>query len=431
MADSVRSNSLSSYLVAEPAAATGHDDAVDHILDAVRQHLGMEIAFASRIADGRRHFTHIRADFPVPAAPGDSEPLEDTFCQRILEGRLPELIHHAPDHEAAHEVALTAALPIGSHLNVPLRLSDGKLYGTFCCLSRHSDRSLTERDLNTLRAFADLAAVQIETELKNSRAHAAAVERITGAIAHGQPAIVLQPIHRLDSNAPVGVEALARFRDSGHRSPSAWFNEAAGVGLAVDLELAAVNAALQSLPYVPEPAYLAVNLSPAVAISGPLEALVDAAPADRLVLEITEHAEVEDYTALKRALDPLRGKVRIAIDDVGAGYSGLRHILVLEPDILKLDMSLTRDVDRDSARRALIHAMVEFARDIGCTIVAEGVESDGERAALRHLGVDYAQGWHYSRPLPPVAAQQYLLGVQTQSDSRKTIAPARRRSAAT
>jgi EAL domain-containing protein (putative c-di-GMP-specific phosphodiesterase class I) len=107
-----------------------------------------------------------------------------------------------------------------------------------------------------------------------------------------------------------------------------------------------------------------VNASPELIISGRLEPLVAAAPTGRVVVEITEHERVADYVALRSALAPLKDYVRIAIDDVGAGYSGLRHILDLGPDILKLDMSLTRDVDRDPARRALIRAMVDFADGI-------------------------------------------------------------------
>jgi EAL domain-containing protein (putative c-di-GMP-specific phosphodiesterase class I) len=125
---------------------------------------------------------------------------------------------------------------------------------------------------------------------------------------------------------------------------------------------------------------------------------------------VTEHSEVEDYGVLRRALAPLRGHVRIAVDDVGAGYAGLRHILDLQPDVLKLDIGLTRDIDRDPARRALAAAMVRFAADIDASIVAEGIERDGERRALADLGVGHGQGWLFSRALPPVAASQRLLG---------------------
>jgi EAL domain-containing protein (putative c-di-GMP-specific phosphodiesterase class I) len=302
---------------------------------------------------------------------------------------------------------ITAALPVGCHISVPLRFKDGSLYGSFCALSRQADYSLTHRDLATVRAFADLAIDQIEIQRDLDGRRDAALRRIEDAIGSGQPAMVLQPIHDLTTGQPRGVEALARFR--GDRVPSDWFAQAAELGIGKDLELAAVRAALATLPFVPEPLYLGFNASPQLVLSGALEPLIDAAPPHRLVVEVTEHAEVEDYRLLRAALAPFRDHIRVAVDDVGAGYSGLKHILDLSPDTLKLDMSLTRDVDTDAARRALIGAMVDFAAGIGCNMVAEGVETAAERDVLKSLGVGAAQGWLYSKALPPGEARRYLL----------------------
>ncbi len=383
---------------------------IDAILEAVRHHLGMEIAFASRFVGDRRQFTHISADIPLPAAPGDSEPVEETFCHHILEGRLPALIHNAADLPFAQTIPIAAALPVGAHVNVPLRLKDGSIYGTFCCLSRTPDYTLTERDLSTLRAFADLACEQIEREKLADNRRAILTERIERAIAAGQPAIHLQPIHRLDTGASAGAEALARFADAGIRPPNAWFADAFEVGLGVDLELAAVANALSAAAHVPADHYVSINISPETALSGRLAPMLAAAGRSNLVLEVTEHARVDDYDALRAALASLRPHARIAIDDVGAGYSTLRHIIALEPDMLKLDMSLTRDVDRDPARRALAGAMVSFASRIGATIVAEGIERAEERQALAELGIAHGQGYLFSRPMPLAAALPHLLG---------------------
>ncbi len=402
-------NPIRDFLVVDADAAADHDAQVDAILDAVRAHLGMEIAFAARFEGDQRRFTHIRTELPVPHKPGDCEPVEQSYCHHVLAGRLPALIHDAMAIPFAHELAITKALPVGCHISVPLRLRDGSLYGSFCCLSRDADHSLTERDLNTVKAFADLASDQIELAMGKRRAREAAVARIDAAIAAGQPSIVYQPIHRLSDGGAAGVEALARFPDCDQRPPSDWFNEAAALGIGLELELAAVRAALLGLAYLPGDIYCAINVAPETVLSGALIAILADAPAGRIVLEVTEHAAVESYASLREALAPLRSRIRVAVDDVGAGYAGLKHILDLEPDILKLDMSLTRDVHVDPARRALIAAMVDFAGDIGCRIVAEGVECAQEAKVLANLGVDYAQGWHYSRPMPPVAVQQYLL----------------------
>jgi EAL domain-containing protein (putative c-di-GMP-specific phosphodiesterase class I) len=399
---------FSQYLHASDAA--GDASAIDRILAAVRSHLGMEIAFASRIAGGMREFTHISADIPLPVAPGVAEPFEDTLCQRVLQGTLPELMHDARNYPEALEVGITLGLPVASHLNVPLRLSDGRLYGTFCCVSREPDHSLNARDLDTLRAFAELATHLIERDLAADEARDAVRSRIAAVLGGEGLSIVHQPIHELASGRAVGVECLARFPDAGQRGPDCWFAEAAANGLGVELELLAVRKALATLPYVPEDCYLGINVSPETVISGAVLAEVTGCRRDRLVIEVTEHEAVSDYAALRAALAPLRQHGRIAIDDVGAGYAGLRHIVDLEPDILKLDMSLTRDIAADPARRALAQAMVSFAREIGCSIVAEGVETEAERAALAALGVTLAQGYYFSRPMPVVAAQQMLLG---------------------
>ena len=405
------SDPLHRYLHAD--AALSGDDAltpIDRILDAVRGHLGMEIAFASKIHDGLREFTHLRADCPVPVAPGVAEPLEQTLCHAVLEGRLPALMHDAQQHDAALPMPITLALPVGSHLNVPLVLSDGQVYGTFCCVSRVPDHSLTERDMATLRAFAQLAAHQIESDLAGQRSRTAITERIAAVLRADTLTILHQPIHDLHSGRPVGVECLSRFADAATRGPDCWFAEAATVGLGEELELHAVRAALRTLPHVPPGCYVAVNVSPETVIGGSLSALVGGTTPDRLVIEVTEHNVVSDYAALAAKLQPLRAHAQIAIDDVGSGYAGLRHIVDLRPDILKLDMSLTRQIDTDPARRALAHALVSFAREIGSKLVAEGVETEAERAVLARLGVPLAQGYLFSRPMPVVAAQQLLLG---------------------
>lgn len=410
MARSSDGNPIADYLTGRDDGDAGRLAPVDRILDAVRRHLGMNVAFASRYVNGQREFTHIQADIPVPAKPGDAEPQEDTACYRILQGQLPELMHDAAEFPLALELPIVPALPVGSHLNVPLRLSDGSVYGSFCCISQKPDRSLTDRDLQTMRAFAALAAGQIERDLQDDEQRIERIDRINAVLERDSLAIAYQPIHRLDTGAPVGVESLARFADHDLRSPDQWFGEADLVGLGVELEMLAVRQAIRGLPYIPADLYLAVNVSPQTAMSEALAEAVRNTPAGRLVVEVTEHSTVTDAAALSAALDRLRGHARIAIDDVGAGYSGLRRILDLKPDILKLDMSLTRDIDRDPARTALAQAMVAFAEGIGCRIVAEGIETDGEWATLAGLGVGYGQGWHFSRPMPVVAAQQFLLG---------------------
>lgn len=212
--------------------------------------------------------------------------------------------------------------------------------------------------------------------------------------------MVFQPVIDLETRVIAGYEALARFGSIPPRPPDAWFAEAVALELGIQLELAAIRQALTVLDRIPPDAYLAVNCSHRAAAS-PEMAVALAPAAGRLVIEITEHEPVEDYDALAVALDGLRaGGVRVAIDDAGAGYASLRHALLLAPDIVKVDISLTRDIDTDRGRRALASALISFADEMGMTIVAEGIETEAELATLRELGVRFGQGYFLAKPGP-------------------------------
>jgi EAL domain-containing protein (putative c-di-GMP-specific phosphodiesterase class I) len=129
---------------------------------------------------------------------------------------------------------------------------------------------------------------------------------------------------------------------------------------------------------------------------------------DRLVVELTEQEAVEDYEGLRNCLAGyLQRGVRLAIDDAGAGYSSLRHVVELSPDYLKLDRELVSGIDRDPNRRALMRAVVAFAREVGTTVIAEGVETLGELDVLRDAEVHLVQGYLLARPGPPWPAIEH------------------------
>ena len=157
---------------------------------------------------------------------------------------------------------------------------------------------------------------------------------------------------------------------------------------------------MKGLPRLPADVYLSVNCSPRAAISPELPSLVNG-DATRMVVEITEHEAIEDYEVLAAALEGLRSHgVRVAIDDAGAGFASLRHTLLLRPDIVKVDTSLTRDIDGDRAKRALTSALVSFGDEMGIAIVAEGIETGEELATLVDLGVPFGQGFYLAEPAP-------------------------------
>ncbi len=388
-----------SWLQAGPGAASiGRN--VDRILDAVRTHLDMDVAFVSEFTGAERIFRHVSTRLDdAPIHPGDAVPLDEGYCLKVVQGRIPQLIPDAAALPSLDAIPETRAVPIGAHLSVPILLSDGRIYGTFCCFSHAANLSLGQRDLQMMRAFADLLAYQIDSDLDALRIHQQKVERIMSVLEMGQPHVVYQPVYRCSEQRIIGVECLSRFQAEPRRTPDVWFAEAHDVGLGVRLELNAILTALDGLRRLQGDFHVALNVSPEAIISGNIADYLDAIPPHRIVLEITEHALIKDYALLNTRLATMKeAGVRVAVDDAGAGYASLRHVLAIQPDIIKLDLSLTRGIDADTPRRALAAALIEFARQTGSRVVAEGVETAAELATLRKLGVDDVQGYHLSRP---------------------------------
>jgi EAL domain-containing protein (putative c-di-GMP-specific phosphodiesterase class I)/CheY-like chemotaxis protein len=215
-------------------------------------------------------------------------------------------------------------------------------------------------------------------------------------------ALVFQPICTLDGTL-VASEALSRFRGPPKRGPEAWFAEASDVGLRVELELAAIRAAFAAVPSLPSNTCLTVNASPATVIGSSFQKLIRKVDGRRIVVEVTEHAPIADYTWMNDAIQRIKADgVRLAIDDAGAGFASLRHILRLDPDFIKLDQTLIRGIAKDRSKQALAVGLISFAEKIGATIVAEGIETVGELKALAALGVHYGQGYYLARPVPLV-----------------------------
>jgi EAL domain-containing protein (putative c-di-GMP-specific phosphodiesterase class I) len=249
----------------------------------------------------------------------------------------------------------------------------------------------------------------------------AAAERVTQFVANVlQPAIVdnrhgrrrmeavlaglglsmrFQPIIDLRTGRLAGCEALAHFAGPPTRSPEVWFAEARRVGLGAELQLAAIKKAFVQLPNLPPELYMAVNIGPDIAGAPELLNLLHNVDSGRVVIELTEHLQVEDYPALITAVRDIRATgARLAIDDTGAGYAGFSSILKLAPDLIKLDRILTTGIDLDPARQALGSALVTFAAATNAQVIAEGIETVGELDVIRRLGIAYGQGYFLGHP---------------------------------
>jgi EAL domain-containing protein (putative c-di-GMP-specific phosphodiesterase class I)/DNA-binding NarL/FixJ family response regulator len=219
--------------------------------------------------------------------------------------------------------------------------------------------------------------------------------------------VVFQPIVELATRETVGYEALSRFPVQPERSPEEWFAEAHEVGLGAELELHAIRLACEQSHALPERTFMAVNVSPGTTERPELLELLDSAPVDHIVLEVTEHSRVDDYRRFRVALARVRAMgAQLAVDDAGAGFASLRHVLELDADIIKLDGSLTRSLEDDPRRRSLAAALIEFGRESGAFVLAEHIESELQLSELRRLGVAYGQGYHLGRPAPLPAARR-------------------------
>lgn len=251
----------------------------------------------------------------------------------------------------------------------------------------------------TVVGFVGTARVLGKDDLDEQRLSEIA-RRVYERLGSGGIQPVFQPILSVATGRIIGAEGLSRFPGS-DRGPDEWFNDAAEVGLGVELEMEALRRLLAAARELPDDLYVSLNVGPHTLIRAELmEALLTSGiPSGRVVLEITEHASISHYDKVLTAVAALRAVgVRLAVDDAGAGYASFRHILRLSPEIIKLDRSLIAGLNDDTGLRALASAVVTFGREMGSTVTAEGVETPEELRCAQSLGIHAAQGYLFGRP---------------------------------
>ncbi|WMS43406.1 EAL domain-containing protein [Acuticoccus sp. MNP-M23] len=377
---------------------------VNRALDVMRHHLNMDVAYINEVRDDHTIARYVNAEPGAPAPTiGEPRPARDGYCRAMLDGNLPGLIPNTADVPFAQSLDVTHAFPVAAYVAAPLHLQDGSLYGTFCCVSRHPNETLNDRDHAMLKAFCDLASYQITQDLNDGLAVRNARARVSAVLAAPEKlTVALQPIWGIQHARPFAVEVLSRFEDGPYRTPDLWFADAELAGMRAELELLALRRGLETLYIVPEAVSVSINVSPDTAMLPGFADALEGRPLHRIILELTEHSPVSDYPALRDALAPLRKQgVALAVDDAGGGYASLSHILQLKPDIIKADISLTRNIHRDKAAQSLMSALAGFAQATGSKMVAEGVENAKELSQLQRLGVGFAQGYHLGRPVNP------------------------------
>ena len=255
-------------------------------------------------------------------------------------------------------------------------------------------RVMLDEDREPIEILCSTRAIESRQTIERitSDEHAEWLERIREVLRDESIETVFQPVFDLESGRPVALEALSRFPGDPSLTPDRWFAQAWEVGLGVPLELLAVRRAARALPQLPAGVGLSVNASPPTVTSDAFLPTFDSAK--RITVELTEHLQIQDYRSFAGAL----AGGQVAIDDFGAGYASLRHILRLRPEWIKLDISLTERIDENPVAHALASALASFAEEVGLQVVAEGIETEEELDALTDVGFRYGQGFYFGVP---------------------------------
>ena len=274
--------------------------------------------------------------------------------------------------------------------------STGRPLGALAITVHPGRQHDVSESLSAVLDFAAITGVLLGPALEQWTEQAATAARVAQLLDQRAFFPVFQPVFDLARSVTVGYEALTRFEDG--TPPDVQLSEARRAGLHLDLEEAMMAAALERAGDLPDSTLVFVNASPALIMERGAALQQFEAPAGRLVFEVTEHERVDDYRELPAALDALRPDLKVCVDDCGAGYASLRHVLALEPDFVKLDAEWVRGLELDFARQALVSGLAAFAETTQVELIAEGIETDVELDVLRRLGIRLGQGYLLGRP---------------------------------
>jgi len=311
-----------------------------------------------------------------------------------------------------------------SAIYAPVR-SGGRLVGILSAgtAAERSPEHLA-RDLPSVVDYATLCGALLGRTLALRRQASDVRHSLETVIAERAFRTVFQPIVEIGTSRIVGHEALTRFDDG--VAPDQRFANASAVGLGLELEFGTLEVAIDAARELPGGAWLSLNISPAAALAGdPLARLLKQAR-QPVVLELTEHTAVHDYPALRQAIADLGPGIRVAVDDAGAGYASMQHVVEVRPDLVKLDISLVRGIDADRARQALVAGMRHFADETSCLMLGEGVETTAELKTLERLGVVLGQGYLLGRPGPAPSRIDRASRPVVRTSSPVQVSPAHR-----
>jgi EAL domain-containing protein (putative c-di-GMP-specific phosphodiesterase class I) len=374
------------------------------LLDVLRRRLHMDLAWLGRLEGDLLVLQVVSGDTAAFGLDqGASVRRAGSLYAKVLSGEIPSLLPDLRADPRTSHVPVVGELDIGSYAATPVTDSEGRVYGMLGCLGRQPCPSLHQSDGGFLRLLASFLTEFVIDLRRLWDARTAVWRPIRELLDQGGPRMFFQPVVELATGRTVGVEALARFTGVS-QGPQDLFAAAAGVGLGLELETAAIRNALRVLPDMPPDVILAVNASPTTVSDGLIDVIVGTGTPQRVAVEITEHDHIGDDQDLLRPVEVLRGHgIHIAVDDVGSCYSGLEQLLQLRPEVIKMDYFITHDIHRDPARRAVAAGLTKVAAEIGGRVVAEGIESTAELDAVVEAGIAYGQGNLLGLPTPDIS----------------------------
>lgn len=369
------------------------------LLRTARTKLRMEVGFISRFDGDMRTF------YLVDSAPGvdivrsgGSDYRGESLCQRVVDGRAPQLIGDAQLTSGASDLTAVKLVPVGAHISVPIVFSDGSVFGTFCVFSRYSIPELNYRSLAMCRVFADVVSALIEeaSALPQYESHDWAKKKIEVAelLTKGGLKYTPAPLINLNTGKQQGVELISYLIKTTPNiaSPVLLMHEAVRLGLAKLIGVHLIEQVIATLAATPSETYVAINITPELLAGFDFMEWLNQETCGRIIFEISEHDRVSSYYDLKRILQPIRQSgIRLSIDNAGAGFASMQHILQLQPEFVKLDGGLTCGIASDSGQQAMLQALLLFSRAQGCTLIADGISNKQDEEYLLHAGISVGQ----------------------------------------
>ena len=394
-------------------ASTSEEDGknlIQDILKSLRTEIGMDVAFIAEFSEGKRIFRYIDAsEESPPVKPGDGDPIEHTYCQRVINGQLPDIIFDISSLPPHEQLAVAEDYKIRSYLCVPITFADGRIYGSLGCIGHQPNWQINQQDIQLMSAMAEVYGQWFNAQERIHDHQLDMEEKVRAALSGQLLEVLYQPIFDITQDKVVGFESLARIHSKDGLNPLSLFREAEALGHKVELELKAIRLGLQGLDYYRETQFVSVNASMDTALSPQLPDVLEHADMKRVVLEINDPMDLPIFSRVTKSLRTLLNRgLRIALDDRALGTEGLKQLDSLGPDIIKLKVRNVLHMKGDRLLKLQASPFSGYSEENTCKLIVEGIETEQQLKTILELGITHAQGYWLGEPIGLLeAAERY------------------------